>query len=366
MSEPKNHHYIPQAYLRNFAEKRKKEDYVFVQFRGEKFHWTNIRNICSETYFYSIPNISEDKKNIIENYYANHIDNTFPEITEILTDDSCGIIDLSTRRKIITSALSLYFRTPRFLNAYNTHLQQLLAQLKDYILGNTEVHTISFFGKLINLQNLNFEELESEIKQQNKIFFLKEHIEVFNAFVDYKINDGIGIKKIIDDYEFITSDNPVIIRNSSEGFSNLFDPTNIIHLPINHKYLLSIAPKAENDLANTFNRIEGRFQSVLVINVDIEKNSQNWIIGSEKSIHNHLSDQINFNEMTPANEKLVSDTKEEAKLMRDLYGVLERSNGIITEEFIVKLKELSNHDLFKDDPNVSRNIKELREKGYSI
>ena len=71
---PKNHHYIPQSYLKHFAfrEKMKKgsiEYYVYVRFAEKEFQ-TNIRNICSENYFYKIPSIDDKKKTILDNFHA--------------------------------------------------------------------------------------------------------------------------------------------------------------------------------------------------------------------------------------------------------------------------------------------------------
>ncbi|MEO8147135.1 MAG: DUF4238 domain-containing protein [Bacteroidia bacterium] len=366
VSEPKNHHYIPQSYLRNFSKESKGEYYVYVRFHGEKFYRTNIRNICSENYFYSIPDAAEDKKNIVEKYYADHIDSLFPEITEVITNDNISRIDLITRRKIITAALSLYFRTPKFLNAHNKHLSKVIELLKNYSLGKTEIHTIEFLGRKIDVKNVDFEKLEEDTFKQNKIVFLKQHFEIFNAFVDFKLNDGIGVKKIVDDSEFITSDNPLIIRNQSGELSNLFHPENSILLPINNKYLLMISPKSDTFLSNTFHRIEGRFKSVFVINVDVEEKSEKWIIGSEKSVLNHITDQIKYNEPTEANEKLVTDSDEKVKLLGELDEVLEKNNNKITDEFIVKIKALNNHELFKDDGNIIKTMKNLREQGYDI
>lgn len=366
MSEPKNHHYIPQSYLRNFAEEKKGEHYVYVRNAGEKFHPTNVKNICSETYFYSIPDADDDKRNIVEKYYAENIDNNFSEITKIVTDDKITEIDRKTRVKIITSALSLYFRTPKFLNFYKDHLLKVSELARKYTLESTEVHTIEFLGKKFDLRNVDYVGLENNLIKQNKIFFLQEHFEIFNLFTDFKLEDGISVKKIIDDSEFITSDNPVIIRNSGNAPFNLFDPENIIHLPINHKYLLSILPKSEKEFRGKLMRIEGRLRSVLVINSDVEKNSERWIIGSKNSIDNHIYDQFKYNQPTPENEKWVSDSEKQAEMLGDLIKILERTNGNITDEFIVALKILNKNELFKDDPNLSRNIEDLRLKGYEI
>src|SRR5882672_9821812 len=115
MSDAKIQHYTPQSYLRNFAAERNRQWYVHVRHGDDKFYETNIKNICSEQHFYSIPGVPDHQKNFVEKYYADNIDNLFPEITSVITDDSVTTIDLSIREKIIDAVLSLYFRTPKFL-----------------------------------------------------------------------------------------------------------------------------------------------------------------------------------------------------------------------------------------------------------
>ncbi|MES1980721.1 MAG: DUF4238 domain-containing protein [Pseudomonadota bacterium] len=52
MAESRNHHYIPQGYLRGFGWKRGKHHMVVVHdFQGRKVYETNTRNVCAERDF---------------------------------------------------------------------------------------------------------------------------------------------------------------------------------------------------------------------------------------------------------------------------------------------------------------------------
>jgi hypothetical protein len=55
MSDPRNHHYVPQAYLLGFADKRQQ---VCVRWRMDDrpSFVTRVRNIASERDFYSFVN----------------------------------------------------------------------------------------------------------------------------------------------------------------------------------------------------------------------------------------------------------------------------------------------------------------------
>jgi hypothetical protein len=52
MTESRNHHYIPQGYLRGFGWKRGKNHMVIVHdFQGKRTYETNTRNVCAERDF---------------------------------------------------------------------------------------------------------------------------------------------------------------------------------------------------------------------------------------------------------------------------------------------------------------------------
>jgi len=364
MDEPKNQHYIPQSYLRGFAEKRKDEFYVFVRFYGEKFHETNIRNICSENYFYTIPDATAKNKNLIEKYYSQNIDSLYPEIQNIICNDSKTEINNDERIKIINGILNLYFRTPRFLKYYENHINALVKAFDDYYLGITERHKIEFFDKIIDFQQVDYDKFKKSISDKTKQLFLSQHIKLFNDFVEYKKNDGIGISKIEDDSEYITSDNPVIIRNPSGTAKNIFALSNVIMLPINKKYLITIIPKAEQSMAGKFLRISASFDDVVGVNDDIERNSEKWIIGSKDGIHNHLEKVNKINTDFKEGSEFAKRLIQKRELLKPLDAILSSNGGVINQEFISKILELSKAEIMKDDVNMVRYLKELKRDGF--
>lgn len=363
MSESKNHHYIPQSYLRKFAYQKGSESYVYVRYKGEKFFESNIRNVCSENYFYTLPSASN--KNIIESFYANNIDNVFPIIHDLAKDETIKKVSQEIVHRVVTAALSLYLRTPKFLNEYNNHMKGLLDNLQKYTLGKTEVHHVNFMGKRIDIKSLNFDELYNEIVKENKIIFLTEHIQVLDSLVKYMRVDGLGFNMIIDDSEYITSDNPVIIRNYKTGqFHNLFDPDNIIYLPIDHKSMLTITPKNMGKLENRVLRVLVTQDNAITKNHDIEANSEKWIIGSQDSVKNHLDDQAARNAWTPENLKWLDDARKKAELMNEVDEMLRKSGEVINAEIAAKMRELAQHELLKDDPQMKKSLESLKSLGF--
>jgi len=364
MAELKNHHYIPKSYLRNFSFQKNKDYYAFVRYMNEKTYETNIRNICSENYFYSIPGLSANNKNIIEKYYANSIDNLYPEITEIITNDSITQLTVDQRKKILSCSLNLYFRTPKFLKYCSEHIKKLENIFDEYHLGKNERYKVNFFDSKIDLRQIDYSKFKSKIGDKSKQLFLIQHIKIFNDFVDYKHDDGIAVYKIEDESEFITSDNPIIIRNANGTLDNIFAYDNVIYLPINNKYLITITPKSEASLQNTFLRISADFDFVMTINYDIDKNSDKWIIGSENSISSHLDLMEQTKETTEDNMRIFERAEKKHVIMQKLSKLLDKSDGKLTNEVIEELKKASKTEIMKDDVNMIRYMNELKANGY--
>jgi hypothetical protein len=370
MSDSKNQHYIPQSYLRNFAhEVRKKgnkeEYYVYVRYKGEKFHSVNVRNICSETYFYTLPDVDEQFKNFIETSYAEKIDVLYPQVNEIVSNDALTIISEPQRASIIVACITLYFRTPKFFAIIEEQCNLLVETLKRFTLGQSEKHLTSFLYREIDLRNLDYEKVSYDWNHKQRAFILREHYRCITDFLRFKQNAGIGISKIVDDSEFITSDNPVVIRNSKTGeFYNLYDPDNIIMLPINSKYLISIQSNSETSLANSFNRILSDYLQAITVNIDIERNSEQWIIGSKRSVHGHITDQQKYNEINPENIQRFLDMKNRAMLLSAFDGLLKSKGYTIDQEVVSKFVEISKNPLMKDDQNVKRVLEEFRKDGW--
>ncbi|MBP6302258.1 MAG: DUF4238 domain-containing protein [Bacteroidia bacterium] len=363
MTIAKNHHYIPQSYLRNFAFEKNREHYVFVRYRGEKFHTVNIRNICSENYFYTLPSDHVDP-NIIETFYANNIDNVFPLLYEIAHNFSIEEVDQDTIKKIIRSAVSLYVRTPRFLRMYTEHIKLMLANLHERAQDYPHVEKAKFLGEEIDIRTVDFKQLEEEFVQKGKIIFLTQHLDVLEAFVESRKANCIGINTISDNSEFITCDNPIILANSKTGDNfNLLDPKNTLYLPLGPKHMLAILPESYEWSGGKVLRIMSEKDFTIGINSRLENNSESWIIGSKDSVNNYLVDIELYNREIPENFQRLDDIKEKAKLMDELNVVLNQSGGELNVAVITKIVELSKNRLFKDDPNFERHLKNLKEQG---
>ena len=127
MSKPVHQHFIPKSYLNNFAINDGDKNFISAKNKeNEKLITVSTREICVEKNLYTLP--KSENKFAIEHFYADNIDGKFPEVYKILTDKSINKIDFETKVNIISVALSLYFRTPKFLNQENKIFEELVRE----------------------------------------------------------------------------------------------------------------------------------------------------------------------------------------------------------------------------------------------
>lgn len=372
MSKPKRQHFIPRSYLNNFADKLDEKYFIYGKMKGadKVDEPISTKDICIEKNLYTLPTIDAERKFDLEHFYADNIDSVFPAILSLLKDKSTVIIDFETRLKIITTSLSLYFRTPKFLNIQN---QFFVNVLKHAFEGTKDDEvTISFLGEDLRIKRKETEQIIKERRENNRIQFLVEHLESYERLVQSKLMDDISVYHIYDDSEFITSDNPVIIRaqadpthpdfDEDEYFNqtiNPFEKTNMIHLPIDRKTMLTIIPSSEKTtISASLRRMEIGLLDVMIYNSDIERYSEKWILGSKDGIEQHLHIQYEANVESQENAKHVENYKQRTLAFNDLVKLMEK-HGVKSEEVKNQIDEMEKHPFISSDPNFRKLVLEI-------
>lgn len=265
MSLVKKQHYVPQSYLRNFGfirkEKSKNIWYTHVKFEKTDIQPTNIENLCNERFLYDVENFELPEKQIIEKFYAKNIDSYFPLITNFCNNPKQQTLSSEMREIMVTCCLSLIFRHPNFINS-----------------------NPKFFG-----EDIIIEKKEKKINY-SKIKRVSAHMQNFKKIVDAKMNDGIAVSICDHQIEFITNDNPVVITNGNKVTSktsyldSIFDPSNMIYLPLTPKICLTFTPTVEADLQGTFQRTLMSTDQTFYINQKIEEQSKRALIGTQQGL----------------------------------------------------------------------------------
>jgi hypothetical protein len=98
---------------------------------GGEIKRRTTEKICAVEYLYDLPFATGEERQFLEHAYEEHADRHFTEITEFVTNDSNLVLSSDMREKILKSCLSLYFRTPKFVDLDQKALDDIQQLPKD-------------------------------------------------------------------------------------------------------------------------------------------------------------------------------------------------------------------------------------------
>ncbi len=350
MSSPKRQHFIPRSYLKNFATIDGDKEFVDAmnpQTKEIKTH-LSTKDICVVKNLYTFPDVEGEDKYALEKFYAANVDSVYPEVYKLLVDENVTEISEEQRDKILSTALSLYFRSARFLDAKNEELDELIKNLKSADIPENEVVKFQFKGRQYEVLQKELDALSQEIRINNKKDFLAEHLQDWQNFVKHKEYSQITVLKVEGNIPLITCDNPVDIYNPFSAF-DVFDPRNSIQLPLDTKYYLWISPNDPQSKRNWIYRGVRNKYFALTSNSSSEKNADDWVIGSEGTLQVHVEELAKHNEETPENIQAVENSKQAAIQMAELLAIAQKKGSLITPEVLSKIEEMKGHPAIKDD-----------------
>ncbi|MBW3522889.1 DUF4238 domain-containing protein [Chryseobacterium sp. NKUCC03_KSP] len=369
MSKPIHQHFIPKSYLNNFAVNDNNKNFISAKNSdNNKIITVSTRDICVGKNLYTLP--SDDNKFAIEHFYADHIDSKFPELYKILTDSKIIEIDSKTKTDIIATVLSLYFRTPKFLNQENKIFEEIVRTAHKHSKGGDFI--VEYGDDNIIITSNEVEQIIREYKENNRIKFLGQHLDQYERLIKSKIQNVINVYHITDESQLITSDNPVLIRPfvdpTAEDFDedkfhkqtiNPFDESNTIHLPLNDKTMLTILPNLDSFPDFKIRRLEKKKIDTIIYNNDIERYAERWILGKPSSIENHITDQSEFNTHNPVALEAMGSYKEKVIQFKELFDII-KQNGVTSNIVMQKVEFMEKLESVKNDPNIEKVIRTIK------
>ncbi len=236
--ETKRQHFVPRTYLNKFGVERKNGDYqihALDKSNLENIFPINTAKVCVKKDFYTIEGKSEEDRQLIENFYGDNIESKYNEFYELITNDDITTISSEQRNLIISTIVTLLFRTTKLPNIHN----QLLKRVFDMALTLCTKEGKDYFfieKEKIHIENKNVDELYKEYIADQKTGILITQLEVASKLIDIRNNNLISIIKLNENPKYIISDNPVIIYNSASKIIAPFDPDNELSLPVNDSY----------------------------------------------------------------------------------------------------------------------------------
>lgn len=368
MSTPRHQHYIPKSYLKNFAVEQDGKYFVEAKLKTDeqpKEKLIGIRNICVDKNIYTLPEDAGSDKYALEKYYASEIDGVYPEIYQLLTDVKVTQITDEQRRNIILTTMSLFFRTPKFLNLNKQRIDRLLDMSVARFMDKEQRVRVQLNGHQLDFHIDELEEVRSQLYVDNKLAFLKQHLHDLHGFVEFKMNAGLSVITVEGEIDLITSDNPVEMHSIYNHTFDPFDPTNIIQLPLDNRHYLIIYPNTEEVIKEMVFRSSRDFYFVLTSNHNCEKNAEDWILGKPGTIHAHIADQAKHWAETPENLAKMDEFEKVSKDLKEISGLI-NEYGITHQITINRIKEMVTNPLHVNSKELKHTYEDLRKKGYIV
>lgn len=364
MKKP-HQHFIPRTYLKKFAHTEKDGTFLvdaFNKLSGRLVPDISVVDICVETDLYTLKHLEGDEKYNIENFFSDSIESKYPDVYRLLVQEKRETITPDERTFILYTTLSMYFRTPKVLNQFVAFSSELIDQVKK----ESKSETINFLGYQISLKEKSFADIKKEIKETNRIDYIKTQLALLNEFVKFRALDGLVVIELFGNQEFITSDNPVEIRNSFGTGFNLFDARNSIYIPLDPKHALFIAPGTEEAIVNRVLYRRDNYLSHITLNHCVFENAERWILGTKAGIAKFLQDEEEYSKPAHEDHPLVKKMKVRLEVMQTLAMLAEKGVSNDNNDLIDFMKNLQKHELYNECIEWQDTYKKMKEIGLNI
>jgi hypothetical protein len=369
MGNPVHQHYIPKSYLKYFGEKKGDNYFVDTVMADGQIKQLTTTNICVQKNIYTFALNTPGDRFALEKFYAVEVDGVYPKVYDILVNPNITVIGEDDKRKILNTILSLYFRTPHFLNDRNESFDRALDQLKKLSDDPEKDASIKWpDGRVRKFKMKDIEEVRAEIRAKHKEEFLIAHFADWQEFVKYKMTCGIEVITVPDDIPLITSDNPLSISDLQGRINpNVFHRDNIIEFPINRNQYVIIMP---NSIAEGEQRriIRGNRDKYFAVGVNrsTERNSRIRLIGYPGDLKTHFEAQAQLNDLSNPDNILSTQPalQEKTRLMMELLAIRKKTGTFACQEVADKVKEIRKTGLMNDDMQFERIIQHLAINGF--
>jgi hypothetical protein len=319
--EVKRQHYVPRTYLKQFSFQKGDENYISVLPKSkcevDNIYQTNIINVCLQTDFYTLPGDTAEERMLIEKFYSENYESQYYHIYQLLTDPKKTILNDVERELIISTIVTMFYRTSKWVSVFNSGIKRVYEQMY-YLCNQTGKDFFNFDGKKISIKDKTLDEIFKEHKLNIQPYQVLSQLQLALKLIKLRTEkDGIYVIKLEeDDCEFITSDNPVGYYNIDDKHIMPFDPTNVLKLPIDKKHIVYLMPYSNNQTKYQIarNNQAGSFcySEALTSNYEQFRNSERFILGDESSLKIYLATK------EIAERPLTNEQNEAMKTMNDI------------------------------------------------
>lgn len=297
--ETKHQHYVPQGYMRGFATPE----------GGSRIHFlkkedlstaipSTVGSLCAETHGYTISGATEAERQFVENAYSRVWENNYTRVYEAVTDDSVTHLDDDTRHLIIGTVASLLFRTRKLKNILGRMYEDMIQSAINASRSSNITH-VTIEGYSMPLDGRSAKDLAREYEKTQHDGQVLMQMRMAITLANVRKNDRIDVIKLDSEDNFLTSDHPVSFYNplAPPGVPLApFTPTNILSLPVNHKYRIDIYPPEQGRDSSFVARIKHRdlmAKGEMLMNHAEQLQTSDFFILGEKTTLENLNKNLN-------------------------------------------------------------------------
>jgi len=370
MGSPKHQHFIPKSYLKYFAAKKDGQFWVDSLLKGENEEIKTLptTNVCVQKNLYTFPFNSPGERFALEKFYAVEVDAVYPEVYEMLVNPNITVIGKEDKRKILNTILSLFFRTPRFLNYKTGNDDAIFDKIAATVNNPDQEISIGLRkGEEIRFKRKEIDEIRQQRKQKMKENFLIGHFGEWQDFVNYKMECGMEIISTADDVPIITSDNPVVIMDMDGRLNteNVFHHDNIIEVPINRNTYLIIYPNSISENARLrITRANRDRQFSAGVNLSTEKNSDVRLISYPGDLAIHFKKQKELGEWSKENVEAFGSLLNRTAFQMELMALIKSNKTTICQDVADKVREIRKTKMMDGEEIFEKLILALAKNGY--
>ncbi len=286
-SNPVQQHFVPACYLRNFQnEGGKKGKLTVSDLKGENRFQSGATRVCKEGHLYTLgtyaPGSNEGFE--LENLYSRDVEHHYPMLFEKLVDVKQHKISSEERTQLLEFVTSLHFRTPKFLRFFDGFLQEVLDLMIIHNPMDSDFIRFEWDGEVREFERDKEAEFRKEWYQENRQSWIISQLDWWRRLMETRVGGALQVLETTGEDTLITCDNPVHIRGTSAGYTSPFNLNATIELALDPSHLLLVHGKDVKADPNQIYRMKADSRFTLLINEEIRRNAERWLIGRGESI----------------------------------------------------------------------------------